>query len=405
MTCDIIIPIWDQLTFTKDCIEHIRKNTAYPYRLILIDNASGPEARAYLEGLRDEGRGKLAVERRGLAKGGRDDCGGVVLIRNEENLGYVKAINQGLKISDAPYVCMMNNDTIPASGWLEKMIAFAEVHKDVGLVNPQCNGHLNTPIESYARALWKNKGKYMEMNQCQGFCMLVKRELIDKVGFLDEAYGIGGYDDTDYSMRAHLAGYRSVAIYDAYVYHRLHVSFDKAGDREEWVRKNRKLFYDKWGKHLRLGMIVSLGDIRQDAIARMVRMAYGLAREWAWVHVWINLKGESRALSASIDEQIEREGFAPHQNIRFDYFGIPPFLFGAALSGKLIERMRKRMRDKRFDAIISVDGSATAGLKRTARFTGVGVIDAGGANAQADWLREGREIALSIKKNRGSGAV
>ena len=73
----------------------------------------------------------------------------------------------------------------------------------------------------------------MEMNQCQGFCMLIKREVIERIGYLDERFGIGGFDDTDYSMRAYRAGYKSVSVYSSYVYHKEHKSFDKIGKRKK----------------------------------------------------------------------------------------------------------------------------------------------------------------------------
>ena len=198
MRCDIIIPIWNQPAFTKECIAIVVRNTnplRSPYRLILIDNGSDSETRDYLK--------SLSIK----------DVD-VMLIRNEQNLGFVKAVNQGLKASNAPYVCLLNNDTITSPGWLERLADFAESHKDAGLLNPVCDGHLDTPIDEYARRLESNKGRYMEMNQCFGFCMLIKREVIDRIGYLDEAFGIGGFDDTDYSMRAHKAGYRSVCVHD-----------------------------------------------------------------------------------------------------------------------------------------------------------------------------------------------
>ena len=270
MRCDIVIPIWNQVDYTKECIGNIIKYTRYPYRLILIDNGSEGDTKRYLEGLKSSGAPDTQ------------------LIRNEMNLGFVKAVNQGLKISRAPYVCVMNNDTVPGPGWLERMVEFAETHRDVGLINPQCNGHNDKTIEKYAESLYVNKGKYMEMNQCQGYCMLVKREVIEKIGYLDESFGVGGYDDTDYSMRAHKAGYRCAAIYDAYVYHRQHASFDKAGDREEWVSKNKKIYYGKWGAHLRIGVALSMKNSDENSLSKAINLAYGLMREWSWVYLWIN---------------------------------------------------------------------------------------------------------------------
>ena len=154
MKCDIIIPVWDQLDITKACINHIMQNTHYPYNLILIDNGSSYRTSEYLKGLENN----------------------VTLNRNSKNLGFIKAVNQGLKASKAPYVCILNNDTMPAKNWLTELVSFAEKHPDVGFLNPLCSGHKegNFTVNEYAEEILSNKNKYMEMNQCQGFCMLIK---------------------------------------------------------------------------------------------------------------------------------------------------------------------------------------------------------------------------------------
>lgn len=378
MSCDIIIPIWNQLSFTKDCLEHIIRNTRYPYRLILIDNASEKDTEEYLR--------KFAA----------DNPDKTVLIRNKENAGYIKAVNQGLRISDAPYVCMMNNDTVPAPGWLEHMVEFAEAHPDVGLINPQCGGHDGASVEAYAKTLERHKGEYMEMNQCQGFCMLVKRDLIDKIGSLDESFGVGGYDDTDYSIRAHKAGYRSVAIRDSYVYHRIHASFDKAGNREEVVRRNQKIYYDKWGKHLRVGVLFSLNTLDRAEISGLTEYIYGLAREWSWVHLWINSAQDKDAIKRLIEGTMREKGLAPHQNIRIDYFNLSRPLFDLTISGKLVERLRARMRDKRFDAIVSFEEKPRGLVYPMAKMLGVSVMRPPSPEHVRDWLEEGRKAALDI---------
>ena len=385
MSCDIIIPIWNQLSFTKDCLEHILRNTRYPYRLILVDNASEKDTEEYLSKFASDNQDKTA------------------LIRNKENAGYIKAINQGLDISNAPYVCMMNNDTLPAAGWLERMIEFAEAHPDVGLINPQCGGHDGASVDTHAKTLERYNGEYMEMNQCQGFCMLVKREVIDKIGSLDEAFGVGGYDDTDYSIRAHKAGYRSVAIRDSYVYHRIHASFDKAGNREEWVRRNQKIYYEKWGKHLRIGVLSSLDTLDRAEISALTEYIYGLAREWSWVHLWINSAQGEDAIRRLIEGTMREKNLAPHQNIRIDYFNLPRLLFDLTISGKLLERLRKRMRDKRFDAIISFEEKAGGIVHPIAKMVGSSVVKLPSLKCACDWLGEGRKTALAVKEARDGG--
>ncbi|MBN2453522.1 MAG: glycosyltransferase family 2 protein [Candidatus Omnitrophica bacterium] len=333
MKCDIIIPVWNQPEHTRTCIEHIVRNTKFPYRLILVDNGSSAETKEYLE--------KLAVE-----------SAGKLLIRNENNMGFVKAVNQGLKASDAPYVCVMNNDTIPARGWLENMIEFAEEHPDVGLLNPQCDGHGSAAIDTHAERLARNKGAYMEMNQCFGYCMLIKREVIDKIGYLDEAFGVGNYDDTDYSMRAGKAGYRCVNVHSSYVYHKKHVSFRAMGDRDSLVSKGALEYFRKWPRHLRMGISFHMREgIADGEIENMLKAVLFLAREWCWVNLWIF--GDKSASKNRIEEASRRIGMPLHQNIKFNYF---PGRFTAAQAAvRVIERSFGTKKRKKYDAVLVDD--------------------------------------------------
>jgi len=119
--CDIIIPVWNQLDVTRECVTSIMKHTAYPYRLIIIDNASDAPTASYLDSL----------------KSAKDLD--LMLIRNSRNLGFVKAVNQGIGASDAPYLCIMNNDTIATAGWLNELVDVIEANKEMGLINPSSN--------------------------------------------------------------------------------------------------------------------------------------------------------------------------------------------------------------------------------------------------------------------------
>jgi len=184
LKCDIVIPVWDQLEVTKACIDSIIRHTNYPYMLVMIDNGSNRETEDYLKYLKEE---------RGA---------GMLLIRNSENLGFVKAVNQGIAASNAPYLCIMNNDTIAAAGWLKELVDVIESDPSIGLVNPSSNTSGQFPgegesIDDYAASLKKFKGRIQELYTCRGFCMLLKREVIEKLGALDEIYHMGYFDDTD----------------------------------------------------------------------------------------------------------------------------------------------------------------------------------------------------------------
>lgn len=272
MQCDIIIAVWNQLTFTRDCIESIFKNTDSPYRLIIIDNASGDETRAYLEA---------------LAKGNPL----VSLIRNSENTGFIKAMNQGMSVSKAPYVCLLNNDTLVMKDWLKIMTDIAEGHKDIGIVNPSSNNLgqkplPGEPVELYAENLRKDKDKFVELGSAIGFCMLIKREVIDRIGSFDEIYGMGNFEDTDFSRRAVKEGYRCVRACGAYVYHRENTSFKVMKTFDEDFKRNREIFECRWGKPRRVAYLLDSHDT--NTIKRLEIDSLKLARQGNWV--WYFLK-------------------------------------------------------------------------------------------------------------------
>ena len=121
MRCDIIIPVWNELETTRKCVDSLVKNTGYPFKLIVVDNASDRETAFYLAALKT--RADISAD----------------LIRNNENFGFAKAVNQGIAASDAPYVCIMNNDTIVSAGWLEEMMNVMAAHSEIGILNPSSN--------------------------------------------------------------------------------------------------------------------------------------------------------------------------------------------------------------------------------------------------------------------------
>ena len=269
MQCDVIMPVWNQPVFTKDCIDSITKNTdGVDYRLIVIDNASEAKTREYLEA--------LAAERKAA----------VTLIRNEQNLGFVKAVNQGIEASTAPLVCLIKNDTLVFRGWLAEMIAVAGAAKDIGLVNPSSNNlgqkpAKGEPLEAVAEHAAKERGQYVELGAAIGFCMLIKREVIEKIGVFDEAYGMGNFEDTDFSRRAVKAGYRCVRACGAYVYHRENTSFGTVRTFNADFERNREIFEFRWGRPRRIAYV--LDECDENLRKKLGADSIALAREGNWI--------------------------------------------------------------------------------------------------------------------------
>ena len=380
MKCDIIIPVWNQLECTRRCIESIRGNTDYPYRLILIDNGSSDQTKSYLEE---------------IARSSAD----VTLIRNDENLGFIRATNQGLRASDAQYVCLMNNDAEASRRWLAEMISVAESDPAIGLVNPKSTLPAKEGRGYRGRSFINGEKRFIETNQCMGYCMLIKREVLEKIGFLDEAYGVGGFDDTDFSRRAHSQGYKCVCARYAFVFHKWHTSFLSAGNREALVRKNEAIYEERWGRFLRIGFPISQ-DSREDFFGD-IKTSLALAREWNWVHAWIRANGTIRKKSC-------RLGLPEHQNLRtFCMSGWKAFFYMEVLFRLLGRRMKNK---KAFDAILVSDKKLARFLSRFERFFSFpvhyverhpGSYELGDSDAEY-WRRRARGIMASILKERSS---
>jgi len=333
MSCDIIIPIWNKKELTQNCIESIIRNTQYPYRIIAVDNASQAPTKEYLESLKTDKRLNFT------------------LIRNEENLGNTKAVNQGIERSSAGFICILDNDTVVGKGWLIEMVSIAQSRKDIGIVNPCSNTLAKWPksssqadIDTCAQDCFQLKGQYLVLGACVGFCTVVKREVIDKIGGWDEIFSPGYFDDTDYSLRAQAAGYKSVCARGAYVYHCEHASF-KNKNLEKHFKRGRDLFYQRYGKPKRLLYVVSKENPDYYNLIRQNSADLASRGNWTWIF---------------LKESLPALGMEKHANIR--HFSLPSSFFNLRLVWRILKRQKKK-----FDQIY-VDNEKMAGFLKTITF-------------------------------------
>jgi len=237
MACDIIMVTWNEPEMTARALESIKLNANHPYRLIVVDNASDAATVSMLRGASRDRR-----------------YGEMILVENRENLGWIKAINQGLEKADAKYVCLLNNDTIAMPDWLHHLAEAMERNPEAGLVNPQERQLRNVTSrdwDAYARQLSEeHRYEIIEIDYASGFCMMIRRELIDRIGKFDEIFGMGYYEDEDFSRRALAAGYRCIRVLDALVLHHVSVSFGKNAERKRQLGEyNRAIYEQRWGDH------------------------------------------------------------------------------------------------------------------------------------------------------------
>lgn len=239
----IIIVSYNNLAYLQLCLDSIWAMTEYPnYQVIAVDNGSQPEVIAYL-----------------LASAQREPRLKVIL--NGQNLGFAAANNIGIKAAgECKYVVLLNNDTVVTRGWLSKLVHYLD-DSAVGLIGPVTNSIGNEAkinvdyqdledlapfAERYTRA---HAGEAFNIAVLAMYCVGMRKALLDQIGLLDERFGVGMFEDDDYSLRVRRAGYRIVCAEDIFIHHWGGASFKKL-DRDYYDRifdENLKKFEEKWG--------------------------------------------------------------------------------------------------------------------------------------------------------------
>lgn len=218
---DIVVCVHNALDDVKACLDSVQRHTAQPYRLILVDDGSQASTRDFL-----------------IDHAHRH---GATLLRNEEARGYTVAANQGMRQSAAPYLVLLNSDTVVSTEWVDRMMVCAESDPKIGIVGPLSNTASWQSIPEIARngdwsdnplppgmaiddmARWvaDTSGQtYPRLGFLNGFCLLIKRELLDRVGLFDEEAFPKGYgEENDLSLRTGKAGFTLAVADDVYVFH------------------------------------------------------------------------------------------------------------------------------------------------------------------------------------------
>jgi GT2 family glycosyltransferase len=268
---DIVIPVYNAGDDLRRCVESIRRHTPPGnHCLILIDDASSdPDIAAYFA--------ELAAA----------NAPGLELLRNPENLGFVATANRGMALHPDRDVLLLNSDTIVTAGWLERMRRCADSDPCIGTVTPFSNNaeicsfpvlcRNNAlaelpPIGQIAAALASRPPSYPDIPTAVGFCMFVRRRLIERIGAFDaDTYGKGYGEENDFCMRAVAAGFRNVLCDDAFVAHTGGRSFDDR--RFALMAENMRRLLARFPEYSRLvqDFIAAdpLRDIREAAWVRL----------------------------------------------------------------------------------------------------------------------------------------
>lgn len=222
---DVIVPVYADVELTRRCLEAVLDCSGPALRrLIAVDDRAPDVAMPAM----------LAALRR------RDER--VRLLRNEENLGFVRSCNRGLALRSGDAV-VLNSDTRVTEGWLDELLAVSRATPRIGAVCPLSNNASLCSVPSYGdgvavealEALLRSAPgalaslpRWTELPTGVGFCLLMRGELLDALGPFDPAFGRGYHEENDWCQRIQAAGYTVARANRAVVFHLGGVSFGGA---------------------------------------------------------------------------------------------------------------------------------------------------------------------------------
>ncbi len=214
----IIVLNWNGKNDTLECIKSLQKIDYNNYKIVVVDNGSKDDSVFEIKKQFSE----------------------VKIIENKKNLGFSGGNNVGVRDAinnGADYVLLINNDTTVEEKFLSKLVELGESDKKIGILGSKICFY-NEPNRIWfagGKINWlKNKGTHIGLDEIDnrqydktkkvdyltGCCLLIKREVIEKVGILAEDYFLY-YEDTDFSLRVKNTGYKVIYVPKSKIYHKI----------------------------------------------------------------------------------------------------------------------------------------------------------------------------------------
>ena len=226
MTASIVIPVLNQLNYTKGCVASLAASLAPGVSVVVVDNGSSDGTAEF-----------LAAQPQ------------ITVIRNPENLGCAAAWNQGVRATSSEWVLLINNDVLVTEGWLPALVGFAQKH-ELGIASPAIReGALNYDLAAYAREFTTKMREISRWGTANGVCFLVRRRVFEVVGLFDEKFRVGQFEDADFFLRARKAGFRMGTTGSAFIHHFGSVTQDALRTHDPklpYEAENRAYFRRKW---------------------------------------------------------------------------------------------------------------------------------------------------------------
>jgi GT2 family glycosyltransferase len=229
----VLIPCCGQLEYTKLCVPSLLKHSRQPYELIFLDIGSLDGTAEYLAGIADAAQTRVKV------------------VRTPTDLGIANAVQDAIRQARGEFLVLVNNDAIVTDGWLQQLVGLAQLSPAIGLVGPMSNYAAppqlveavpyrigpkknsrfgsgqgrdwlidQSAVEAFAKK-WREeqRGKWVEVERLGGFCLLIKKTVLDRIGPLGEWSDLALFDTEILNIKARQAGFTLACCKDLYIHH------------------------------------------------------------------------------------------------------------------------------------------------------------------------------------------
>ena len=192
----LVIPVFNQLHYTRQCLDSLNRAGVADGQIIIVNNAS------------TDGTAEFLANRPQIRT-----------INNPENRGCGFAWTQGAKLSGMTWTIVMNNDVLVPPGCIEGLISFAE-EKNFDIVSPaMCEGEVDYDFPAHAADFMRRLKDAQRRNVAHGVCFMVHRRVFESIGYFDSDPKLGGYEDDEYFRRSRGAGFRLAMTGRAFLHH------------------------------------------------------------------------------------------------------------------------------------------------------------------------------------------
>ena len=222
MKLSIITLSYDSLDYTKAFVKSIRKNTTLSYELIIVDNGSEPDTQRWVKENSDQS------------------------IIFQENQGFSKGFNEGVKLAQGKYVMMANNDTEFPPDWDKKLVDIIEINPGAGIVTPVYTSGRKSALRTEPGEKILKVFPFRKYPSAVAFLMR-RNDLISKFGGWSEKYEIASGEDADLCFKVWKAGYDILIDERVLIIHEGKVtSSSKLEDWQAHFKLNSRQFKKKW---------------------------------------------------------------------------------------------------------------------------------------------------------------